>query len=84
MNQTTVETAMKYADKLLSTSTFQHSYTKGLGENLAMIGSTFMPTCETLGSNFVKMWYDEIKDYDFTNPGFSSGLTYWFLFIFKI
>lgn len=74
LNTTIVNIAMKYADHLLTSNTFQHSYTKGLGENLAMIGSTVMPSCESLGSMFVKMWYDEIKDYNFANPGFSSGL----------
>ncbi|RNA17770.1 cysteine-rich secretory -2 [Brachionus plicatilis] len=73
INTTVVNIAMKYAEKLSSTNTFQHSYTKGLGENLAWMSSSSLPSCETLGSNFVKKWYDEIKDYDFSNPGFSSG-----------
>ena len=28
---------------------------------------------ELTGRKATEMWYDEIKDYDFNNPGFSSG-----------
>jgi uncharacterized protein YkwD len=43
---------------------FEHS--SNGGENLAQ-GDGFPP------SQFVQDWYDEIGQYDFNNPGFSSG-----------
>ena len=57
-----------WAQHLASTGILIHSVSSGLyGENLGMISS---------GSgweNIVKMWYDEINHYNFSNPGFSSA-----------
>lgn len=30
-------------------------------------------TQPSLGTQAVEMWYGEIKDYDYSNPGFSAG-----------
>ena len=61
--------AQKYANKLAATDTFQHSKSnfKGrpMGENLfACYGM------EITGKIMTDSWYDEIKDYNFNNPGF--------------
>ena len=56
---------------------FQHSGTKGLGENLAYTYSSSAPNlnnCGAYASTFVKNWYNEIKDYNFNSPGFTSGI----------
>ncbi|CAF3603476.1 unnamed protein product [Rotaria socialis] len=55
--------AQNYAQKLASTNSFQHSGTQGVGENLYM----------SSGATAVKLWYDEIKQYNFNSGGFSSA-----------
>ena len=47
---------------------------KGAGENLAMYGSTD-PEDKKLSTTSLAtdMWYAEVKDYDFDNPGFSMN-----------
>ncbi len=47
---------------------YHNSDNKGHGENLA-----WGTTGRYLSGDFVQMWYDEIKDYNFNNPGFSMG-----------
>ena len=32
-----------------------------------------MASGDLTGQRATDMWYDEIKDYDFNNPGFSQG-----------
>ncbi|CAF1086937.1 unnamed protein product [Brachionus calyciflorus] len=66
-----VSTAQNYAKNLSSTNTFAHSGAKGLGENLAMYGSTALPDCATLAKKFVQMWYDEVAKYDFAKATFT-------------
>ena len=67
---------------------FQHSGAKGLGENLAYSYSSSAPNlnnCGAYASSFVKMWYNEIKDYNFNSPGFNSGIEiYLVLFLFYL
>ena len=63
---------------------FQHSGTKGLGENLAYTYSSSAPNlnnCGAYASTFVKNWYNEIKDYNFNSPGFTSGTNIYFFFL---
>ncbi|XP_020917047.1 Golgi-associated plant pathogenesis-related protein 1-like [Exaiptasia diaphana] len=60
-------TATSWAQRLASTDKLAHS--KGnYGENIYFSWGTNEGTCEEA----VQSWYDEIKDYDFDNPGFSS------------
>ncbi len=66
---------------------FQHSGTKGLGENLAYTYSSSAPNlnnCGAYASTFVKNWYNEIKDYNFNSPGFTSGINIYFFFSFYL
>ena len=46
----------------------------GQGENLAMYGSSD-PSDKTLTTtaHATNAWYDEVKDYNFDDPGFKSG-----------
>lgn len=60
--------AQRYAANIASLGKLVHdpkNRQEGTGENLAY-GST------PIGHLGVKWWYDEIKDYNFNNPGFSS------------
>lgn len=45
---------------------FDHVKSSPFGENLAMHSAQHI-SCP----HMVKMWYDEIKDYNFSKPGFS-------------
>ena len=66
-----INTAQNYAQYLSSTNSFQHSNARGLGENLAMFSSSNLGTCDQIADKFIKMWYDEVKMYNFNSPGFS-------------
>ena len=46
----------------------EHTTEKGVGENLAWSSAYTDP------KQPVKNWYDEINDYDFSKPGFKSGV----------
>lgn len=60
--------AQKWAERLARTDSFKHSGDKDRGENLAFVwGSELTPMKAT------EMWYDEVKDYDFSSPGFASN-----------
>ncbi|ODH00769.1 secretion protein [Nostoc sp. KVJ20] len=66
--------AQAWAEKIASSGEFEHSTNRNnVGENIYAsysTESTVEPT--TLGNTAVKEWYDEIKDYNYANPGFSS------------
>lgn len=59
--------AEKWAKQLVKLNRLQH-HTGDDGENLA-----YASGYELTGQRAVDMWYEEIKDYNFGNPGFSSG-----------
>lgn len=61
--------AKKWASYLAKNKKFEHSHAKGLGENLAC----FVRSGEVTGNEAVDMWYDEIKDYNFSRATFASG-----------
>nr|XP_006821632.1 PREDICTED: cell wall protein PRY3-like isoform X2 [Saccoglossus kowalevskii] len=48
--------------------TIEHAKNNKYGENLAM--NMLESSDGITGFGFTKMWYDEIKDYNFNNPGF--------------
>ena len=71
-----------YADKrgleLATTDKFAHSANSPYGENLFMgYGKDY--TC----ADAVQAWYDEIKDYNFKNPGFSSATGHFTAVVWK-
>ena len=66
------EISQKYAEYLSKNEKFEHSSNKyngePLGENLFYAYGK-IPTGEMVSDD----WYSEIKDYNFSNPGFKSG-----------
>lgn len=69
-------TAQSWAEYLATNALFEHSspnQRNNAGENLYVYyttGSSISAT--TLANETVKAWYDEVADYDYANPGFSS------------
>ncbi len=66
------EFATQHAKVMASTGSFSHTsgnilHSKNYGENI------FMSSPPRSCSDAVQAWYDEIKSYDFNNPGFSSS-----------
>lgn len=60
--------AQQWANHLASIGRMQHGNHEGMGQNIAyMSGATLTPehACE--------MWYNEINQYNFNRPGFSSA-----------
>ncbi|CAO3582619.1 unnamed protein product [Absidia cylindrospora] len=54
----------QFAQKWTNRCVFQHSGNPSYGENIAMGYGSW--------NQVVKGWYDEVKDYDYSNPGFSG------------
>uniref|UniRef100_A0A673BUI9 SCP domain-containing protein n=1 Tax=Sphaeramia orbicularis TaxID=375764 RepID=A0A673BUI9_9TELE len=68
--------AQKWADHMLQINTLQHSDTKD-GENV--FSSWSSETLNPTGKEAVDSWYSEIKDYSWSNPGFSGNTgKHWF------
>lgn len=63
--------SQNWADKLAKENLFEHSDCKWkgetVGENIAMCSGQ-----EMTGKYMTDIWYDEIADYNFNNPGFSG------------
>ncbi|XP_064210401.1 Golgi-associated plant pathogenesis-related protein 1-like isoform X1 [Anguilla rostrata] len=70
LNQDLCASAQAWADHLLSIKTLQHSGCKN-GENLFYSWSS--ATQALNGKDPVDKWYNEVKDYDFSDPGFQSN-----------
>ena len=73
LNAAISQTAQQYAEFLAANNLFQHSNAAGLGENLALFQSSNLGSCKQLARIFIDGWYQEVKLYNFNNPGFSSG-----------
>ncbi|XP_029197814.2 titin-like isoform X4 [Acropora millepora] len=59
--------AQNYAERLAKTDSLTHSGQKDRGENLAYTWNTPLSA-----RGAIDMWYDEVQDYDFESPGFTS------------
>ncbi|KAG2500871.1 hypothetical protein HYH03_001632 [Edaphochlamys debaryana] len=57
--------ARAWGEELASYCGFEHSGTNGVGENLAAGQANWQQAADG--------WYNEIYEYDYNNPGFSSG-----------
>lgn len=66
--------AQDWANQLASTGAFEHSDVSGVGENL-YVSYTTQPSvaADTLATSAVRAWYEEVKDYNYADPGFSSA-----------
>ncbi|KAM9857794.1 Golgi-associated plant pathogenesis-related protein 1-like isoform 1-T2 [Aulostomus maculatus] len=62
--------AQEWANYLLSKAVLEHSKTSD-GENIFNMWSS--APLKLTGKEAVDSWYSEIKDYDWSNPGFSSN-----------
>uniref|UniRef100_A0A0N4ZTB8 SCP domain-containing protein n=1 Tax=Parastrongyloides trichosuri TaxID=131310 RepID=A0A0N4ZTB8_PARTI len=67
--------AQKYAIYLSKIKALKHSKTN-LGENLALISVS-------KAKNAISLWYDEIKEYNFKNPGFNSSTGHFTQLVWK-
>ncbi|XP_048118557.1 Golgi-associated plant pathogenesis-related protein 1 [Alosa alosa] len=70
MSDALCNSTQAWADHLESKPCLQHSDTKN-GENLYFSSSS--APIKLTGKEAVENWYSEIKDYDFSNPGFGSN-----------
>jgi hypothetical protein len=69
---TILEASNQWSQYLLTNNLFQHSGNPQYGENLAYFEGYGTDTM-TLLKKSVDSWYNEIKSYDFTKPGFSEA-----------
>lgn len=70
INKNLCRSAQQWAEHLLSIKTLKHSK-KNYGENLYYAWSS--ANKKLTGHEAVDSWYSEIKDYNFSRPGFSSN-----------
>lgn len=84
-NPSLSQIAQSWANTIGSTLAFRHSsntfQNKPLGENLSMWGSTGATRYD--GGRATMQWYNEIKLYDFSRPGFASGTGHFTQVIWK-
>uniref|UniRef100_A0A1A8FTA8 Golgi-associated plant pathogenesis-related protein 1 n=1 Tax=Nothobranchius korthausae TaxID=1143690 RepID=A0A1A8FTA8_9TELE len=72
--------AARYADSLSSTRILKHSEESSrgsCGENLAWA------SYDQSGKDVADRWYDEVKKYNFSRPGFSSGTGHFTAMVWK-
>lgn len=62
--------AKSWADYLAENKTFEHAPNLQLGENLYLSGK---PPPKEPCTEATKLFYGEVKNYDFDNPGFSAN-----------
>lgn len=74
--------SQEWSNYLLSNNVFQHSGSSLYGENLAYFKG-YGEDPMTLIKLSIDMWYQEIKDYDFTNPGFRSTTGHFTCLVWK-
>jgi hypothetical protein len=82
MDDSIVQVSQDWSAQLLATNVFQHSGNKLYGENLAYFsgyGSDIM----VLLKKSIDAWYNEVKSYDFANPGFSSSTGHFTCLVWK-
>uniref|UniRef100_A0A0K0F4V3 CAP domain-containing protein (inferred by orthology to a human protein) n=1 Tax=Strongyloides venezuelensis TaxID=75913 RepID=A0A0K0F4V3_STRVS len=76
VNSTIQAGAQEWADYLAFTYKGLKHSSSGFGENLAYASSSIANTA-------VKMWYDEVKYYNFSAPGFSSATGHFTQLVWK-
>lgn len=77
INNSLNNTAQSWAEYLAANGVFEHSdrsQRNNAGENLYVYYTTAPSiSADTLAEEAVTNWYDEVSDYDYSNPGFSMG-----------
>ena len=68
-NDILAEGAENWANHLAQNNLFEHANNIEPGENLYLSGSVPEEPCTAA----TKLFYGEVKDYDFSKPGFSSN-----------
>ena len=81
-DDTITNASQEWSNNLLTTNVFQHSGNKLYGENLAYF-SGYGNDIMVLLKKSVDAWYNEVKMYDFTNPGFSSSTGHFTCLVWK-
>jgi len=71
-----------WAKYLTQTGLFQHSNNRDYGENLAYFKGYGNNVMELIKKS-IDLWYEEIKLYDYNNPGFSSETGHFTCLIWK-
>lgn len=74
--------AQTWSNYLLSNNKFQHSGNSTFGENLAWFRG-YGDDPLALIKLSIDMWYDEVKYYDFKNPGFSDKTGHFTALVWK-
>ena len=69
-DDTVADFAQKWCDKISGEGNMKHSKGSGYGENLYW---SSVQSGDGQPAKATNAWYNEIKDYDFNNPGFSSA-----------
>lgn len=64
--------AKSWANHVASKGVLQHGNHDGMGQNIANRMSSGSAV-DLSGQEAVDMWYNEIKDYNFSNPGFAMN-----------
>ena len=71
-DETIATFSQEYSYYLVSNNLFQHSNDQRYGENLAYFQGQGNNMMELIKKS-IDLWYDEIKLYNFNNPGYSPG-----------
>ena len=74
--------SQKYSYYLVSNNLFQHSNNELYGENLAYFQGQGNNMMELIKKS-IDLWYDEIKLYNFNNPGYSPGTGHFTCLVWK-
>ena len=81
-DETISQFAQEYSLFLVTNSLFQHSNKEGYGENLAYFQG-YPNEMMTLIKKSIDLWYDEIKLYNFNNPGYSPSTGHFTCLVWK-
>jgi len=74
-----------WAEKMAAEDNMYHSAANGYGENLAAMWGSGVDKTMRETPKATDMWYDELYNpgYDFSNPGFSSGIGHFTQVVWK-
>ena len=74
--------AQNYSNYLASINSMVHSSNKYLGSSLGE-NLYWGPKNSNIGTSSVDLWYSEVSDYDFNNPGYKSGIGHFTQLVWK-